>query len=90
MHRTIWENDTFGCHPSFVRAFLARSRLLPRFLDVWLIINGLAYVAMSLTGFLFPRYLNIVANVTFPAIVGEVAFVCAKAVSVATATSIIG
>ena len=52
-----------------------RSRFLPRFLGVWLIINGLAYVAMSLTGFLAPRYANAAGNVTFPAVLGEVAFV---------------
>jgi len=52
-----------------------RSRFLPRFLGVWLILNGLAYVAMSLTGFLLPRSANTVGNVTFPAVLGEVAFV---------------
>jgi hypothetical protein len=52
-----------------------RSRFLPRFLGVWLMINGLAYVAMSLTGFLFPRSVNLVGNVVFPALLGEVAFV---------------
>jgi hypothetical protein len=52
-----------------------RSRFLPRFLAVWLIFNGLAYLATSLTGFLLPRSLNMVANVTFPALLGEVAFV---------------
>jgi hypothetical protein len=52
-----------------------RSRFLPRFLGVWLFINGVAYVATSLTGFLLPRYLNMVSNVTFPAILGEVGFV---------------
>lgn len=52
-----------------------RSRFLPRFLGVWLVLNGLAYVATSVTGFLLPRFVNIVANVTFPALLGEVAFV---------------
>lgn len=52
-----------------------RSRFLPRFLGVWLFLNGLAYLATSLTGFLLPRSLNTVANVTFPAVLGEVAFV---------------
>ena len=31
-----------------------RSRFLPRFLGVWLIINGFAYPAMSFTGLLLP------------------------------------
>lgn len=52
-----------------------RSRFLPRFLSVWLTINGVAYLTTSLTGFLFPRSLNMVANITFPAVLGEVAFV---------------
>ncbi len=52
-----------------------RSRFLPRFLGIWLIVNGLAYLATSLTGFLFPRFVNVVSNVTFPAVLGEVVFV---------------
>jgi hypothetical protein len=52
-----------------------RSRFLPRFIAVWLVINGLAYLAMSLTGFLWPRYAKTAGNVAFPALLGEVAFV---------------
>jgi hypothetical protein len=52
-----------------------RSRFLPRFLGVWLMVNGLAYVAMSLTGFLLPRYANMAGNVAFPALLGEVVLV---------------
>jgi hypothetical protein len=52
-----------------------RSRFLPRFIGVWLSINGLAYVILSLTGFLFPRSVTMVGNVTFPAVLGEVVFV---------------
>jgi hypothetical protein len=51
-----------------------RSRFLPRFLGVWLIINGLAYLAMSFTGLLLPEYEDMVSNVAFPAQLGEVAF----------------
>ncbi len=52
-----------------------RSGFLPRFLGVWLIINGVAYVVLSVTGLLLPRYEDIVSKVTFPALFGEVAFV---------------
>ncbi len=50
-----------------------RSRFLPRFLGVWLIINGFAYLAMSFTGLLLPQYENIVGKITFPALFGELA-----------------
>ena len=51
-----------------------RSRFLPRFLGVWLMINGFAYLAMSLTGLLLPQYAGIVGNITFPALLGELVF----------------
>lgn len=50
-----------------------RSRFLPRFLGVWLIINGFAYLAMSFTGLLLPRYEATVSNFAFPALLGEMA-----------------
>ena len=52
-----------------------RSRFLPRFLGVWLIINGFAYLAMSFTGLLLPQYEDMVGNIAFPALLGEMAFV---------------
>ncbi len=51
-----------------------RSRFLPRFLGVWLIVNGFAYLVMSLTGLLLPRYEDAVSSFAFPAQLGEVAF----------------
>src|ERR1700730_3057264 len=51
-----------------------RSRFLPRFLGVWLIINGFAYLALSLTGLLLPQYENMMFNISFPAMLGEMAF----------------
>jgi hypothetical protein len=51
-----------------------RSGFLPRTLGVWLIINGLAYVGMSLTGLLLPEYAEVVYKITFPALLGELAF----------------
>lgn len=50
-----------------------RSRFLPRFLGVWLIINGCAYLAMSFAGLLLPPFEDMVSNITFPAQLGEIA-----------------
>lgn len=55
-------------------ALVYRSRLLPRFLGVWLAINGLAYLALSITSLLFPQYEGMVSTYIFPAQLGEVAF----------------
>ena len=51
-----------------------RSRFLPRFLGVWLIINGFAYLAISFAGLLLPRYEDMVSNIAWPAVFGELAF----------------
>ena len=50
-----------------------RSRFLPRFLGVWLVINGLAYIIISFTGVLLPQYQGKVFNMSFPALIGELA-----------------
>jgi hypothetical protein len=50
-----------------------RSRFLPRFLGVWLIINGFAYLTISLTGLLIAQYEDVVSNYGFPALLGEMA-----------------
>jgi len=52
-----------------------RSRFLPRFLGIWLIINGFAYLAMSFTGLMLPQYEDMVDNIALPALLGEVVFV---------------
>ena len=51
-----------------------RSRFLPRFLGVWLVINGIAYVVLCLTGELFPQYSNKAFLMFQPALFGELAF----------------
>ena len=51
-----------------------RSGFLPRLLGGWLIINGVAYVAMSLTGLLLPQYSRAVFTVATPVLFGEAAF----------------
>jgi hypothetical protein len=50
-----------------------RSRFLPRFLGVWLIINGFAYVILSFTGLLVPQYQDKVFILSQPALFGELA-----------------
>jgi hypothetical protein len=50
-----------------------RSRFLPRFLGVWLILNGVAYVIISLVGELFPQYQNTVFAFSQPALLAELA-----------------
>lgn len=50
-----------------------KSRFLPRFLGVWLSLNGFAYLAMSFSGLLLPQYAKRVGDFTFPALLGELA-----------------
>jgi hypothetical protein len=52
---------------------IIRSRFLPRFLGIWLMINGAAYVVISLTGLLLPEYEATVSNAAFPALLAELA-----------------
>ena len=52
-----------------------RSRFLPRFLGVWLVIDGFAYVIMSVTSVVLPQYYGKVSSISQPALFGEVAFI---------------
>ena len=54
-------------------ALAYKSRFLPRFIGVWLIINGAAYIVLSLTGLFFPDYQNKVFAYSQPALFGELA-----------------
>jgi hypothetical protein len=51
-----------------------RSRFLPRFLGVWLVFAGGAWVVLSLTGLLLPQYQDKVDTYSQPAFFGEIAF----------------
>jgi len=50
-----------------------RSGFLPKFLGVWLIANGFAYVAQDAAGILWPQYADMVANAALPLQFGEIA-----------------
>jgi len=50
-----------------------KSRFLPRFLGVWLMLNCFAYLAQSVTGIMWPQYLDAVANYALPVMFGELA-----------------
>jgi hypothetical protein len=50
-----------------------RSRFLPRVLGIWLVLNGVAYVTLSLTGVLLPDYQNRVFLFSQPAMFAEMA-----------------
>jgi len=55
-------------------ALVYRSRFLPRFLGVWLALAGIAWVILSFTSVLLPRYRGSVYTYSQPAVLGEVAF----------------
>lgn len=49
-----------------------RSGFLPKILGVLLLVNGFAYVAISLTSLLLPAYGNVLFRYSMPALLGEV------------------
>ncbi|MFY9884761.1 MAG: DUF4386 domain-containing protein [Candidatus Cybelea sp.] len=52
-----------------------KSGFLPRFLGVWLILNGFAYLVQNFAGVVLPQYADIVGTFTFPFQLGEIATV---------------
>lgn len=54
-------------------ALVFRSGFLPRLLGVWLALNGLAYVALSVIGLAFPAYRAAAFNFATPLMFGELA-----------------
>ena len=49
-----------------------KSRFLPKFLGVLLILNGIAYVAQAVTGVMFPAIEDRQSSLLFPVLMGEV------------------
>jgi hypothetical protein len=50
-----------------------RSRLVPRFLGVWLALGGAAWLALSVTGTLWPQYQGAAFKISQPATLSEIA-----------------
>ncbi|WP_312162956.1 DUF4386 domain-containing protein [Phenylobacterium sp.] len=57
--------------PLGVLAF--RSQFIPRLFGVWLVLNGLAYVALSAIGLAMPEYQASAFNIAVPLMFGELA-----------------
>lgn len=54
-------------------ALVFRSGFLPRLLGVWLVLNGLSYVALSVIGLALPAYRAAAFNLATPLMFGELA-----------------
>lgn len=48
-----------------------KSRFMPRFLGVWIVLGGLSYLVLSLTGVMFPAYQDKVFKISQPAMFSE-------------------
>ena len=55
-------------------ALIIRSGMMPKAIGYWLIVNGCAYFAISLTGLFVPAFSEIVGTVALPAQLAEVGF----------------
>jgi len=51
-----------------------RSGFLPKFLGMWLIVNGFAWLVQCYVGLLLPQYEDVVNRFAFPFTLGEIAF----------------
>ncbi len=54
-------------------ALVYRSTFLPRLIGVWLVLNGLAYLAISVTAIMWPEHSHAVSTAATPLLFGEVA-----------------
>lgn len=50
-----------------------KSGFIPKVLGVWLVVNGFAYLAIAIAGFMLPAYVDIVDKITEPILFGEIA-----------------
>lgn len=73
-HQLVLANLIFGGLWLFPFGLLVyRSRFLPRWLGVWLMIACFGWLAFSITALLFPEYEDRAFSITQPIVLGEVA-----------------
>jgi len=72
-HQTTAAEILWGVWLFPLAILVYRSGFLPRFLGVWLVLNGVVYVIMSFAGALLPPYQARVFALSQPALFGEVA-----------------
>jgi Domain of unknown function (DUF4386) len=73
-HGIVVDEIFFGLWLLPLALLVYKSRFLPRFLGVWLALDGLGWVVLSLTGVLSPQYYDKVFTYCQPATFGEVVF----------------
>jgi hypothetical protein len=73
-HGIVVDEIFFGLWLLPLALLVYRSGFLPRFLGIWLAIDGSAWVILSLTGVLSPQYYDKVFTYAQPASFGEVGF----------------
>lgn len=66
-----------------------RSRFLPRWIGIWLVLNSLPYLATACTGFFWPQYQGTVWDSLFPLSLGEVAMMLWLVIMGAKETSLV-
>jgi uncharacterized protein DUF4386 len=72
-HQLVAAETLWGLWLFPMGALVYKSGFLPRLIGVWLIINGVAYVVLSLTGLFAPQYQDKVFLFSQPALFGELA-----------------
>ena len=72
-HQVVAAEVLWGLWLFPMGALTYKSGFMPRFIGVWLFINGFAYVVLSLTGLFFPDYQDKVFMYSQPALFGELA-----------------
>jgi len=72
-HESVASETLWGLWLLPLAILVYRSRFVPRLIGVWLAINGVAYVALSVTGLLLPQYVDRAWSLAYPALLGEIA-----------------